>query len=216
MVGANCIIDLSHHNGQVDLIKAKAAEILGLIQKATQSTSFTDPTFVANRQKAAAAGLSFGAYHFGVGADGVEQAEFFLKVAQPRDTDLMVLDLEANPQGPSMTLEEARAFVTHIQAATGRWPGLYAGHYLKELLGTANDPVLANCWFWIAQYGPTPVIPAAWKTWTLWQYTDGALGPQPHTVDGVGACDRDTYNGALENLIAFWQGGGVSQMAPVT
>ena len=216
MIGANCIIDLSHHNGQVDLIKAKAAEIVGLIQKATQGTSFTDPTFVRNREKAAAAGLSFGAYHFGVGADGVEQAQFFLKVAQPRDNQLMVLDLEANPQGPSMTLEEARAFVTHAHAATGRWPGLYAGHYLKELLGTASDPVLANCWFWISQYGPTPVIPAAWKTWTLWQYTDGALGPPPHTVDGVGACDRDTYNGALEDLIAFWQAGGVSQMAPVT
>lgn len=39
-----------------------------MIQKAAQGTSFTDPTFAVNRQKAADAGLLFGAYHFGVSA----------------------------------------------------------------------------------------------------------------------------------------------------
>ena len=34
-----------------------------------------------------------------------------------------------------MTLEEARAFVTYVHEATGKWPGLDGGHYLKELLG---------------------------------------------------------------------------------
>src|ERR1017187_3510474 len=142
MTRTNQIIDLSHHNGHVDLQKAKAAGIAGVIQKAAQGTSFTDPTFAVNRQKAADAGLLFGAYHFGVGADGVEQADFFLKVVQPGPGDLLVLDFEANAQGPSMTLGEARAFVTHVQAVTGQWPGLYSGNYLKELLGTGNDPVL--------------------------------------------------------------------------
>ncbi len=205
MIGTNVIIDLSHHNGQPDLQKAKAAGIVGVIQKATQGTSFTDPTFAVNRQRAADAGLLFGAYHFGVGADGVEQADFFLSVVNPGANDLLVLDFEANPQGPSMTLEEARAFVTHVQTVTNRWPGLYSGHYLKELLGAGSDPVLVNCWLWISQYGPTAIIPPAWKAWTMWQYTDGAVGPQPHTVDGIGACDRDTYNGTAEELTAFWQ-----------
>jgi len=95
----------------------------------------------------------------------------------------------------------------------GRFPGLYSGHYLKELLGPANDPVLTNCWLWISQYGPTPVIPHAWKAWTMWQYTDGAMGSQPHTVDGVGACDRDTFNGTSEELQAFWL---PAPVAPVT
>ena len=209
MIGENSIIDLSHQNGEPDLQKAKASGIVGVIQKATQGTSFTDPTFAANRKKASDAGLLFGAYHFGVGADGVEQADFFLHVVQPGENEIIVLDFEANPQGPSMTLGEARAFVTHVEAVTTRWPGLYSGHYLKELLGTADDPVLTNCWLWISQYGPTAVIPAAWKAWTMWQYTDGALGPQPHTVDGIGTCDRDTYNGVSDDLTGFWQAGGV-------
>jgi lysozyme len=207
MTGTNAIIDLSHHNGSVDLVKAKADGIIGIIQKATQGTSFVDPTLARNRASAISAGLLFGAYHFGVGADGVEQADFFLRTVRPEATDLLVLDFEANAQGPSMTLEEARAFVTHVQLVTGRWPGLYSGHYLKELLGTGSDPVLTNCWLWISQYGPTAIIPPAWRSWTMWQYTDGALGPQPHTVDGVGACDRDTYAGTAEELVRFWAEG---------
>ena len=189
----------------MDLVQAAGDGILAIIQKATQGTSFTDPTLAVNRQKAADAGLRFGAYHFGTGADGVEQAEFFIDTVQPGPGDLLVLDFEANPQGPSMTLEEARAFVTHVQAMTGNFPGLYAGHFLKELLGTNDDPVLTACWLWIAQYGRTAVIPPAWRAWTMWQYTDGAIGMDPHSVAGVGRCDRDTFNGSLDDLAAFWQ-----------
>jgi lysozyme len=139
----------------------------------------------------ACCGLVWGAYHFGTGADGVEQADFFLQKVQPGPGVLLVLDLEANPQGPSMSLDEARAFVTHIQSTTGRWPGLYAGAYLKELLGVHHDPILGNCWFWLSQYGPTAVVPPNWKSWTIWQYTDGAAGLQPHSVAGPGTCNRD-------------------------
>jgi len=103
-----------------------------------------------------------------------------------------------------MNLEEARAFVTHVQQATGRWPGLYSGHYIKDLLGSATDSILANCWFWLAQYGPTPVIPANWKNWTMWQYTDGAAGNPPYEVPGIGRCDRDMFAGDEAALRSFW------------
>jgi len=200
----NVIIDLSHHNGDVDLGRAEGDGILGVIQKATQGNQYADPTYETNKTKAGDAGLYWGAYHFGTGGDGVAQADHFLTTVQPDEQTLLVLDFEANPQGPSMVLEEARAFLTHIHDTTERWPGLYAGHYLKDLLGTTQDPVLANCWFWLAQYGPTAVIPVNWRTWTLWQYTDGGLGPEPHSVDGVGRCDRDKFNGSAKRLQALW------------
>src|SRR5713101_6962630 len=190
----NCIADLSHHNGNVDLELAKADGLLGIIHKVSQSTDYVDPTYEGNRSKAEDAGLWWGAYHFGVGADGVAQANHYLETVGRSEDVLLALDFEANPQGPSMTLEEARAFVTHVFEETSRWPGLYSGHYLKELLGTQTDPVLASCWFWLAQYGPTAVVPVNWKTWTMWQYTDGGVGPEPHSVDGVGRCDRDRFN----------------------
>jgi len=204
--GLNAVIDLSHHNGTPDFQKIAADGIVGVIHKATQGTKNVDPTYATRRQGALDAGLLWGAYHFGTGSDGIMQAEHFLDVVQPDATTLLVLDFESNPQGPSMTLEEARAFVTHVQSqsGSGTFPGFYSGHDIKNLLGSGTDPILANCWFWLAQYGPTPVVPVNWPTWTLWQYTDGAAGPDPHQVDGVGLCDRETFNGADADLRALW------------
>jgi lysozyme len=200
----NAVVDVSHHNGSVNLVKAKADGLIGIIQKATQGRTFVDPLFKTNRKKATDAGLLFGAYHFGTGGDGVKQAEHFLNTVAPDSDTLLVLDLEGNPQGPSMDLEEARAFVTHVGDNTGRMPGLYSGHYIKERLGTSTDPVLSKCWFWLAQYGSTAVVPPNWITWTMWQYTDGAVGPEPHTMHGIGRCDRDRFNGDEHELRAFW------------
>jgi lysozyme len=205
MPGLNSVIDLSHHNQNLDFsqIKNKGA-ILGVIHKATQGTKYVDPTYQSHKTAAFNAELLWGAYHFGSGSDGIDQAQHFLDIVSPGPQTLLVLDFEANPQGPSINLEEARSFVTHIQEATGRWPGFYSGHYIKELLGSNSDPVLANCWFWLAQYGPTAVVPANWDTWTMWQYTDGAAGPSPHDVPGAGSCDRDKFNGDEGGLRQLW------------
>ena len=200
----NVVVDLSHYNGEVDLAAAKAAGLVGVIHKATQGLDGVDPTYAARREQARAAGLLWGAYHFATGGDGVAQAEHFLAVAGGEAGTLLALDLEANPAGQSMPLEEARAFVTHVAQATCRYPGLYSGSYIKELLGAGSDPVLAQCCFWLAQYGPTAIVPPNWPTWTLWQYTDGAFGDPPHDLPGVGRCDRDKFNGDEAQLRKLW------------
>ncbi len=200
----NAMIDTSHWDRDVDFEAVAQSGVLGVIQKATQGELDVDPTYAGNRVKATQAGLLWGAYHFGTGDDGVRQAEHFLSVVGDWDNVLLALDFEQNPTGPSMDLEQARAFVTHIEAQTGRYPGLYGGSYLKSLIGAGSDPVLAQCWFWIAQYGPTPVVPPNWPTWTFWQYTDGAYGPQPHTVPGIGRSDRSFFNGPEEQFRKLW------------
>ena len=48
------------------------------------------------------------------------------------------------------------------------------------------------------------VVPPNWQTWTLWQYTDGGVGPEPHGIAGVGRCDRDKFNGDADMLRTFW------------
>ena len=206
----NVVIDISHHNGKVNLKKAADDGILGVIIKATQGQSGTDPTYKTNRGKAKDAGLLHGAYHFGTGSDGLKQADNFLATVAAAGDDpakvLLVLDFESNPTGPSMNLEEARAFVTHVNEKTGRFPGFYSGHDIKAALGTGKDPILAQCWFWLAQYGRTPVVPPNWPTFTMWQYTDGAIGPDPHSVSGVGRCDRDKFNGTQAQLKKLWTG----------
>ena len=200
----NAIVDISHHNGNVNLQLAKAAGIIGVIHKATQGTGGVDPMYQTNRTQALNAGLMWGAYHFGTGGNGAAQAQHFLQVVGNTDNTLLVLDFESNPGGSSMALADARAFVTEVQQATGRFPGFYSGSYIKQLLGNGKDSVLAQCWLWLPQYGPTPVVPANWATWTMWQYTDGIDGPQPHSVNGIGNCDRDQFNGTEDQLQELW------------
>ncbi|MDD5265935.1 MAG: glycoside hydrolase family 25 protein [Methylococcales bacterium] len=203
----NVVVDISHHNGpNIDFVKAKASGLVGVIHKATQGQSNVDKKYALNRTAALEAGLLWGAYHFAEGGDGIKQAEHFLKVAEPDKDTLLVLDFEPNRTGPSMNLTEAHAFVTHVQQENGRFPGFYSGNLIKELLGSKQDPLLAKCWFWLAQYGPTAVVPANWPTWTMWQYTDGNLGPTPHDVPGIGDCDRDKFNGDQAQLEKLWKG----------
>jgi lysozyme len=200
----NVVIDLSHHNKSPDFQKAKAAGIVGVIHKASEGLTYVDPTYAGNRRKALAAGLLWGAYHFGSGGNPAGQADHFLDVVAPGPADLLVLDFEESFSGPTMTLQEARQFIVRIQARVGRSPGLYSGSHIKQLLGSRHDPILVQCFLWLAQYGDTPVVPANWPTWTLWQYTDGSMGPLPHTVAGIGHCDRSKFNGTLSNLKRLW------------
>lgn len=204
MATSNVVIDLSHNNSSVDLVSAASDGVLAVIHKATQGTGFVDNMYGARRKAASDAKLLWGAYHFGTGADPVAQANSFLRAATLTATDLAVLDFEENPKGTSMTLDQARTFIKTIQDSAGVTPGLYAGAYLKGLLGANSDPVLGACWLWWAQYGPQPMISSNWPTWTLWQYTDGHHGNPPFEVDGVGPCDRDQYNGSSADLQTKW------------
>jgi lysozyme len=203
----NAVIDISHHNVVSSFAKVANAGVRGVIHKATQGTRFVDPTLQTHRRQIEEAGLLFGAYHFGTAGSGSDQADHLLSVTGPNT--LLVLDLEGNPQGFDMALEEAEEFVHHIAEKTGHFPGLYSGHTIKEMLSAAgirdpNQSILSRCWLWIAQYSHAPLIPAIWSKWTLWQYSDGAAGPPPHEVEGIGRCDRDRFNGTEEDLRAFW------------
>jgi lysozyme len=202
----NVVVDISQAEHPVDFSAVAEAGIVGVIHKATEGVGYVEPHFVERAPLAQQAGLLWGAYHFGTGRrSGADQADFFLATVGATPQTLLVLDFEQNPRGPSMSLEQARDFVTRVQQQTGRWPGLYAGHYLRDQLGDEADAVLSQCWLWYAEYAPAPQrVPTQWASWTLWQYTDGTNGPPPRTVTGIGPCDRDQFNGDLAALRALW------------
>jgi lysozyme len=209
MLGLNAVIDLSHHNANPRFQDIRTFGILAVLHKATQGTGGTDSQYEGRRQPAMDAGLLWGAYHFGTGDPGGDQAAHFLAVTQAatRPSDLLVLDLEPNPAGTTMAIADAEAFVQAVHDATGRWPGLYSGNLIKEQFPGSPDSPLTRCWLWLAQYGPLARVPKGWKDWTLWQYTDGAVGPVHEPVAGVGPCDRETFNGDEAALRAFWASG---------
>ena len=197
--GSNVVIDLSHFNNVTSFAEIQQSGIVGVIHKATEGTGWSDPTYARRKQQALAAGLLWGAYHFGVNEDGTAQAEYFLSMVNPGPQDLLALDFEQNPSS-QMTIAQAEQFVEEIYSKTGRYPGFYSDALVGSLLGSTQNSILANCWFWRAEYGgSSPSVPPTWPGWTMWQYTESG------SVPGItGACDRDTFNGSVADLSKLW------------
>jgi lysozyme len=195
------IIDLSHWQSPVDFAQVAEAGIVAAIGKATQGVLHVDPMYAQYRSEALQAGLRWGSYHFGTTDDPAMQVSLYLQAAMPADDQLLCLDFESAGNGGGMTLLQARAFVEGVQAATGRWPMLYGGAYLKACLAGQPDPVLRQCPLWLAQYAGMPILPPGWDAWTLWQFTDNA-----RDIPGVVRCDRSRYAGSDDVLRARWPG----------
>jgi lysozyme len=202
----NAVVDLSHHNENVDFAAAKKDGILGVVHKATQGLTFKDCSYAERKPLAVQSGLFWGAYHFGIDGDGTAQAKYFLDFVKPDSNVLLVLDFEKNTQGGTMTLKQAEDFAIYVNGQTNRWPGLYTGYsFIKDSVpGADKSDVLAKCLLWLAKYSNSIIVPKPWTNWTLWQYTDGNIGPAPHAVKGIGNCDRDKFNGDGDALKKLW------------
>lgn len=207
MIGAiDAVIDVSHYQERVDFNRVRRAGVVAVWHKATQGSMYVDPRFAPRRELAKGAGLLYGAYHFGTGEDPLVQARHLLAVTEPGD--LLALDVERNPGGAGMTLNQAITFCAYIVEKRKRRPVVYGGgDYLRDVLAVPVGSPLAQSPLWWAQYGPRPTrLPKAWTSWTFWQHTDGKVGSEPKSCDGVGPCDRDAFNGDEAALRAFWTG----------
>lgn len=203
------ICDIFHGDNVDDdgFHKIKASGIQAVIHKASQGLS-ADSAYAERKKRALSVGLKWGSYHFGVGGDASAQADRFLQIVNPMEDELLVLDWETNDQGITMPRVKAEAFVQHIHDELRVWPVLYSGmSFLFENLDISpEETVLSNCPVWVARYSiKPPTVPAVWPDgWKMWQYTDGSAGPLPHTVRGIGPCDRSKFNGTQEEFDAFW------------
>jgi len=206
--------DLSHYEWPCNFNALADAGCVGVIFKATQSTGYQDPTYTAARAACYAAGMKWGAYHFGEDSDVEGQVNNFLSYAMPTGDDLICLDLE-DYENTTMTRTQARDWITRVENNLGRDGQcvVYGGNWLKERLPT-DDRWWGARRLWLCQYtSGTPELPAPWEKYWLWQYTDGEAGPEPHEAAGCGPCDMNAYMGDEKQLIAEWSG-GVAQAPP--
>jgi lysozyme len=197
------IIDISHWQKRPKLAAAMAAGFSAVIIKATQGISAVDGDFAANLAEANANGFLVGAYHFGEPGQGIAQADFFLNTVRPTPQTLLALDFERGGAG-LMGVQDAVHFVTHIYQNLNRWPVIYGGADLKQQLAGGGNSTLSNCPLWLAQYGPTAVLPAGWNNWTLWQFSDDNDNKPATPVPGVSPVDRDRFAGTSADLAAQW------------
>jgi lysozyme len=211
MDGANIIVDLSHHNASPDFSEA-SKHIRAVILKATQGTSYVDPTFQARRQEALDNGLLVGAYHFATKKPAKAQVDHFLQTVGAQEGQILAIDIEADPGSvSSVTYQQALGIIDLVKERTGSWPLVYGGSYLRELLQGQSASSFKNCPLWWAAYNNHPNWPSdIWPEMTIWQYTDGTAGNTPHEVQGIGKCDRDIFNGSASELEKFWAAGAHS------
>src|SRR5580698_2656575 len=202
--GLDAVIDISGHSTVSDFRLVRASNILAVIHKASEGDFYADPKCAERRSQAEAAGLLWGAYHFGKGdASGAQQAAFFLQSSRPGPRTLLALDIEPNEGDPSnsMTREQAEAFVQAVASATGRVPLVYVHpSWANGGAGIAPGSILARCGLWVVDYRAAPAVPRAWATsgWRLWQYASDAYSgrrsrSRNRTIQGLDRCDRNLF-----------------------
>lgn len=183
------VVDVSSSNGRVDWRRVRAAGIGACYLKASEGVTFDDRLYLGNRDRATAAGLNVGAYHYArpdLHPSSLAEAEHFCKVVSKLGpTDLRpALDLEVFPPGwePARLEEWAREFTQRVKFLLGTGPLFYSysAFIARMRLGRPIGYGL-----WLAAYGRDdgsehPVdVPAPWRRNVAHQFTSRA------TVAGI-------------------------------
>jgi lysozyme len=210
-------IDVSHWQGSVDWAKVRSDGITFAFMKATEGTSYVDPTLTTNWAGAQAAGVYRAAYHFArpstAAGSAATQARFFVSQAgvfQGVGDLPPVLDLEATGGlGPAALRSWVATWLSTVEQLTGRTPILYfSPSFWVDHLG--NSTAFTRYPLWIAHYTTgQPTVPGGWPTWTFWQRTTSGR------VDGIGGpVDLNRFNGSEAQLAALailYQSGEATQ-----
>jgi lysozyme len=192
-------IDVSHWQGAINWASVAGSGKKFAFCKATEHTSYVDPTFATNYAAIKNNGMMRGAYHFGRPSfDPIKQARHFYKTVKPSSGDLpMVLDLEENDLLPPAQVKVwTQRFCAELTRKLGRAPLVYTGFYFwRDEAG--NSPNNFGMQLWMPRWNvasPFP-LPIAWSNWTFWQYSSTG------SVPGItGDVDLDQFNGSLSAL----------------
>lgn len=190
-------VDTSHHqSGAIDLRAARHAGVRWWYVKATEGTTFIDPSYRRRVTEARDAGIPIGAYHFARPDEGdaADEARFFLAHTDIRSGDMLpMLDLESS-EGLSM-------------AQLTTWTGAWVRTVTRDLAsrGIIGRPIIYTpfnlddgfgCLLWVARYSDdfrAPVIPRPWRRAVIWQHSDGRFGPVKN-VPGFGPVDANALH----------------------
>ena len=128
------------------------------------------------RHLAKALGFKWGAYHLARPGNPIQQAQHFLRFADPDKDDLLALDIEDNDPSKWMSLKDAETFARYIKTRIGRYPMLYTNHSTAKYIARNAEryPLLARLDLWYARYkrdvrGAFPM--GNWPSYTMWQFS---------------------------------------------
>ncbi|MFE9248203.1 lysozyme [Streptomyces sp. NPDC007088] len=203
-------VDVSGHQGSVNWTSLWNSGVKWAYAKATEGTSYTNPSFAQQYNGSYNVGMIRGAYHFATPdtSSGAVQANYFVAHGGGWSKDGKtlpgVLDIEWNPYGAqcygksaSAMVSWIRDFVNTYRAKTGRDAVIYtATSWWQTCTGNSSAFGSTNP-LWVARYASSVgALPAGWGFYTIWQYT--STGPV------VG--DHNKFNGALDRVKALANG----------
>lgn len=175
------VVDVSHHNGDIDFKAIKSAGIYGVIIRAGYGKliSQTDKKFEENYEKAKAAGLKVGAYWYSYAyntAEAEQEAMTFLDVIRGKCFELPVYyDVEENKHmslGKAKVSAIIKTFCDTVEKA-GYFVGVYsADSWFKDYI---DDDIKRRYTCWVAHV--ENVKPKFISKYDMWQYTFKATFP---------------------------------------
>lgn len=206
-------VDLYSGDRVDDFAAAKAAGLRLIIHKATEGSTWRDPTFLARRTAAKAAGLLWASYAFGNGSPVQDQVDNFLGFVGDSDpNDRFVLDWEVG----TMTSDAAKAWLAAVDEKTGKRTVLYSfASFLTSNLGNTRDADFSSHPLWLAAWRDSdnpPTPQASWSAPILWQYEADGEGGNPKTIPGIpgNALGQVDLNCAVgmppDQFVAAWLG----------
>ncbi|KPF42085.1 glycoside hydrolase family 25 protein [Rhizobium sp. G187] len=195
-------VDVSRWQANIDwkTLRGQGANFAYI--KATDGGDHVDPMFRTNWDRAKAAGLKRGAYHFfywcRVASD---QADWFIRNV-PRDPDALppVIDVEYNGESscrfrlsPEKAREKMQVFMDRLERHYGKRPVIYTApdFYKDNLRGHFLDYP-----FWLRSVAAHPSKTYPGRKWVFWQYSGSGLS------QGVnGKIDLNVFYGSVKD----WQ-----------
>lgn len=197
--------DISHYQSSVNFAGAYSSGMRFVYIKATEGTTYTDPSFSSHYTGATNAGFIRGGYHFAhpSSSAGATQANYFLAHGGGWSGDGItlpgMLDLEGDCSGLSASamVSWIKSFSDTYHSSTGRYPVLYTSpSWWSTCTGNSGafvstNPLMMACW------NASPCTPpGGWPYYTIWQYKDS----NPY------GGDSDQFNGDMAGLTRLASG----------
>lgn len=180
-------IDISEIQGEIDFEEVRRSGIEAVYIR-VGAGEYTDEYFAENYERAKAAGLKIGFYHYVTASsvdEGRRQARFFASLAAGREPDMrLAMDFEYfGSLSVSQINAISEAYLDELTALTRREAVIYSD--LSNARNIFSRALAEKYPLWAAQYGADePSANGKWREWVGFQYTDeGRVGGIYGNVD---------------------------------